>query len=153
MEPWVHIPPNISIQRKKIYDFDPRIRNMQCRPVVIQAPMPWHKFVSLVLQYWVRKGNLAGARIYACLRIVGRGARMAGPIETGEAFFDQPEWRKNDRANCKEISKTRCVSSAIVKRNSAKRIKRGCRSNQWTHANNTRWANCHRGRVRALGLL
>ena len=56
---------------------------MQCRPLVIKVPMLWHKLLSLGLLCWVKKTNLAGARMFVCPSIIDIGVRTAGPNGTG----------------------------------------------------------------------
>ena len=68
---------------------------MQCRPLVIKVPMLSHKPLSSGLLCWVKKTNLAGARMLVRPSIIGIGARTAGPNGTGEASFDAPERRKD----------------------------------------------------------
>ena len=52
--------------------------------------MPWNNLLSLGLDYYIMKAQLAGTRIFVCPSIIVLGARTAGPKETGEAPFDAP---------------------------------------------------------------
>ena len=89
----------------------------QCRPLVIKAPMPWHKLLSLESMRsgwvgWKEFGCGISDMRFVCPRTFVNSTRTAGPIVTGEAPFDSPIRRNDDGADLGSISSTWHVARA-----------------------------------------
>ena len=95
---------------------------MENRPLVIKAIVLWHEHLLFVLQWWVRKTKLAGARIFLCRSIIGIGTRTAGPIGTKEAPFDEPEKRKKTMVTISRVTSGMWHVIRAILQNSAKKI-------------------------------
>ena len=124
---------------------------MQCLPLVIKAPVLWHKLLSLGFQCSVMKTKLVEASMLVCPRTLAAGAQMAGAIGTGVASLEEPEQRTDGGAD-RGANSTTSTCRMPPRKPLQKSIGIGYNSNQLTHANETRWEDCrHCGRV-LLGL-